>query len=316
MGKIVSLVRTKSFKEEDIKHAVYQAIDMCGFNLDSPKLVLIKPNLCYYWDYSTGETTDPRVVSSIIDYIREKVGSEVNIKIVESDASAMRTKHVFNMLRYNVLSKEKSVELLNLSTDKTVKKEVKVGKYEFVLSLPQSIFECDLFINVPKLKVGPYAGGQALHMTCALKNMFGCIQDSKKVKFHPYLNEVIVAVNKLIQPSLVVVDGVIALGQHPVKLGLIIAGTDNLTVDFVASKIMGYNPWRVKHIRLAIKEGIRGAENIKDIKIVGEDIKVLRKSFPTRNRLKFKITWTMQLWLLRLYAKLVGDIIPPVLENV
>jgi uncharacterized protein (DUF362 family) len=310
MEGIVSLTRTQHFDEKSIKRAVYQAIEMSGFEVNSPKLVLIKPNLCYYWDYSTGETTDPKVVSSIIDYIRER-GGNAKIKIVESDASAMRTKHVFKMLGYEALAKEKSVELLNLSDDKIKKKEINVGKYKFILPLPQSIFDCDLFINVPKLKVGPYASGQALHLTCALKNMFGCIQDRKKVKFHPNINEVIVAVNKIIQPCLVVVDGIVALGKHPVKLGLIIAGTNNLAVDFIVAKVMGCNPWKVKHIRLAAEEGLGSLENLK---IVGERIEIVRKFFPTRNRFKFKVTWTMQLWLLQLYAKLSGDVIPPILE--
>ena len=54
--------------------------------------ILIKPNLCYYWDYSTGQTTDPRVVSAIIDVIRERVGNDVDICVAESDASAMKTR--------------------------------------------------------------------------------------------------------------------------------------------------------------------------------------------------------------------------------
>jgi len=73
MQNLVSLVCVRNFNEESIKDAVYRAIDMTEFKpTDSPKSVVVKPNLRWYWDYSTGETTDPRVVSAIIDYIRER----------------------------------------------------------------------------------------------------------------------------------------------------------------------------------------------------------------------------------------------------
>ncbi|GAH40980.1 unnamed protein product [marine sediment metagenome] len=61
----------------------------------------------YYWDASTGETTDPRIVSSIIDSLRNRFGDNVDICVVESDASAMRTKYAFKVLGYDKLCEEK-----------------------------------------------------------------------------------------------------------------------------------------------------------------------------------------------------------------
>ncbi|MBX5329166.1 MAG: DUF362 domain-containing protein [Candidatus Bathyarchaeota archaeon] len=313
MKSIVSLTRVEGFNGRRIKEATYHALDMLNLKPSrNLKHVMIKPNLCYYWDYSTGETTDPRLVSSIIDYIREKWNPETEIVIVESDASAMRTKHAFKMLGYEALAEEKSVELMNLSEDETCEKEVTVGKRKFTLPLPKSLLECNFFINVPKLKVGPYAGGQCLHITCALKNLFGCISKPRKVDYHPQLSEVIVGINKLVKPNLTVADGIVALGKHPVKLGVVIAGEDNLAVDFVAAKVMGYNPWRIKHLRLAAEEKVG---DIKDVEIVGEGIENICKVFPKRSRLGFKIKWGTQLSLLRLYIKISGDIVPSVLEK-
>jgi len=149
-------------------------------------------------------------------------------------------------------------------------------------------------------------------MTCALKNLFGCIAKPRKVEYHPHLREVIVGVNKLVKPHLTVVDGVFALGKNPVQLGLIMAGGDNLSVEFIAAEVMGYNPDGIDLIRLASKEGVG---NIKDVKVVGESLDNARKHFPKRSRLGFKLSWGLQLSLLLLYAKLSGDIIPPVLES-
>jgi uncharacterized protein (DUF362 family) len=314
LENIVGLARTHGFSEESIKDTVYRTLDLINFKPASNiKSILIKPNLCYYWDYSTGETTDPRVVASIIDYIRERGSNKAKIKIIESDASAMRAEHAFRMLGYVALAKEKSVELVNLSADETYEKEVMVKRHKFTLTLSHNIFDCELFINVPKLKVGPYAGGQCPHITCASKNLFGCISKPKKVEFHPQLHEIIAAVNKLIKSGLTVVDGIIALGSHPVRLGLVIAGKDNLAVDLIAARVMGYNPSRIKYLRLAAKEKMA---NIEGLRVVGESIEGIRKLFPRRNRLGFKITWATQLSLLRLYTKLSGDVVPSVLEKI
>lgn len=313
MENTVSLARAMSLDEKGIKEATYRALDMLGCRLpENVKRFMIKPNLCYYWDYSTGETTDPRLVSSLIDYIREKWSEKAEITIVESDASAMRTKHAFKMLGYEALANEKSVRLLNLSTDEVCQREVNVGKHKLTLNLPCSVLNSDFLINVPKLKVGPYAGGQSLHITCALKNLFGCIPEPRKVKFHPRLSEVIVGINKLIRPNVTVVDGIVALGKYPVKLGLIIAGTDNLAVDFVSASVMGYNPWRINYLSLAAKEGVG---NVANIKVIGENIQDFRHFFPKRNRFLFKTSWTLQLSLLHAYTKVSGDVVPAVLEK-
>lgn len=310
---MVSIARADGFNQKQLKDTVYHALSSIDFNPPhNIKSILIKPNLCYYWDFSTGETTDPRVVASIIDYIHEMGCGEAEIKIIESDASAMRTEHAFRMLGYDELAKKKSVELVNLSDDETCEKDVTVQKHKFTLTLPRSVFDCDLLINVPKLKVGPYAGGQCLHMTCALKNLFGCIPQPKKVEFHPRLNETIVGVNKLITSGLTVVDGIVALGKHPVRLGVIIAGKDNLAVDSIAARVMGYNPWRIKHLRLAVEEKVGNVENLR---IVGENLEDICDLFPRRNRYRFKVSWTMQLSLLRLYARFSGDSLPSVLEK-
>ena len=71
--------------------------------------------MCYYLDCSTGETTDPKFVGAFIDLIREKISPDLDIAIVESDASAMKCKYAFRMLGFEKLAQEKNVRLLNLS---------------------------------------------------------------------------------------------------------------------------------------------------------------------------------------------------------
>jgi uncharacterized protein (DUF362 family) len=264
--------------------------------------------LCYYWDAFTGYTTDPRLVAATIDVLREKYGLEnADIKIVEADATAMRTSHAFRMLGYEKLAEEKEVELFNLSLDKIIEMKVTVNGREISFPIPESLLKADLFINMPKMKIM-----SATTITCAFKNLFGCIASPRKIIYHPILSEAIVGVNKILHPHLTIVDGIVALGQHPVNLNLIVAGFNSFAVDWVVSEIMGYNPSRISYLKLAQAAGV-GTPN--DIKVVGEKIEQFRNQFPHVNAFLLKRQNNLQLKLLRLYSRTVGDVIPPILEK-
>jgi uncharacterized protein (DUF362 family) len=307
MRNEVSLVKA-DWDGKNIKEYVFSALNLIGFKPQgSVNSVAIKPNLCYYWNAATGYTTDPIVVSSIIDYLRENFGSDVNIKIVEADASAMQTKYAFPILGYTKLAKEKKVELLDLSEDAIEEREVEVNGRKIPFRVPGTLLKSDLFINVPKMKIM-----RATHITCALKNVFGCIALPRKVIYHPFLEEAIVGINKILKPHLNLVDGLVALGRFPIRLGLIMAGEDPFSIDWVAAQIMGYNPSKIKFLKLAVKERLGNPE---DIVILGEELETFRKNFPKENIIVSKVKMGLQFSLLKAYKTIVGDVIPPTLEN-
>jgi len=307
MESIVSLVKD-SASLRDLRVTISQALAMINFRFDNPvKTVVIKPNLCYYWDSSTGNTTDPALVAAIIDNVREKYGKQVDIKIAEADASAMRTKYAFSVLGYKRLAIAKNVELVNLSEDELKEFQIKVNNRDLSFKIPQLLLNADLFINVPKLKVM-----KATTITCAMKNIFGCIGYPRKVKYHSVLDEAIVGTNKILNPHLTIVDGLIALGQYPIRLDLVMAGVDPFSVDWIASKIMGYNPSKIKFLKIAVKEGIGNPAHVIQ---KGENPESFSKVFPKPKISSSKYLWGIQLSLLKAYKKLSGDIIPPALEE-
>ena len=306
MGNVVSLVRTVD-SAQGVKESISKALDLIGFQVDkNVRSVVIKPNLAYYWDSSTGYTTDPRVVAGIIDWAREMFG-DVDIKVVEADASAMRTKYVFPALGYEKLAKEKSIELFNLSKDVLLDETVHVNGREISFKVPALLKKCDLFVNVPKLKIM-----RAVKITCAMKNVFGCIGFPKKMIYHKILDEAIVGINKVLHPHLTIVDGLVGLGRFPAKLGLIMASTDVVSVDWVASQIMGYRPSKINFLKLAVKEGLGDPH---DLRIEGEKLEGFSRVFPKEGFVASKYLWSVQFWLLNAYRRLSGDILPPALDE-
>jgi len=305
-NNIVSLARVS---DSDLATPVLKTLEAVNFKIN-PKVdnVLIKPNLCYYWDHLTGYTTDPRLVGCIIDVLRENYGlTGANIKIVEADATAMRNSHAFRMLKYDKLAEEKDVTLFNLAEDKLGTHKVRVAGKEMSFDVPESLLHADLFINVPKMKIA-----STTILTCAMKNIFGCIGAPRKIVYHPILNEAIVGINKILKPDVTVVDGIIALSNVPVRMNLIVTGLDTFSVDWAVSRIMGYGPFWIRYLKIAGKEGLG---NPKSVQFEGENWRELRKAFPRVNPFRLKWQNKMQLKLLRLYSTIVGDVIPPFLES-
>jgi uncharacterized protein (DUF362 family) len=292
----VALVRT----EDDLVGAVRKALGLVGFANTGIRTVVIKPNLCYYWKASTGFTTDSRLVSAIIDVVRDLYGTGLTIAVAESDATAMRTRHAFQILGYQKLADEKKVELVNLSAEETVQETTTVNRRQMRFEIPVRLLHSDLFINVPKLKWSP-----DVSVTCAAKNVFGCIAAPRKIVYHDHLNEAIVGINKILKPKLTIVDGLVALSSEPVRMDLVMAGTETYSVDWVAAGILGFAPSKVQFLKTAIAEGVWSP---KGVVTLGEDLASFRALTSDAKFFSSPGVRKMELAALQLYLKVVGDI--------
>ena len=250
---LVSLVKIQKDVENPMKQAISKSLGLIDYSFaKSIKKVVIKPNLCYYWDCSTGQTTEPRFVAELIDLIRQQTSPDVDIAIVESDASAMRCKYVFRMLGFEKLAREKNVRLVNLTEDQSDSVDVACNGKNYNFLVPKTISDADLKINIAHIKytVDP------VKITCALKNIYGCNPYPKKFKYHSDLGNVIVALNKAMKFDLCLIDNNIASGIQPRKLGLVMASQDPVALDVAAAKIAWLNPSKIPYFAVAEKEGV------------------------------------------------------------
>jgi uncharacterized protein (DUF362 family) len=250
---LVSLVKINPQNQNPLKQAIDESLQLINYSFDKTiKKVVIKPNLCYYWDCSTGQTSDPRFVAALIDLLHEEISSDVEIALVESDASAMRCKYAFRMLGFERLAAEKKVRLVNLSEDPHSEANVSCNGKTYRFKVPNIIKDADLKINLPKIKytVDP------IKLTCTLKNLYGCNPEPKKYKLHNDLGNVIVALNKAMTFDLHIIDSNIASGIQPCRLGLMMASRDPVAMDTAAAQIAWLNPNQIPYLRLAESEGL------------------------------------------------------------
>lgn len=270
---LASFVKVET--EDEIKKAIQNALELIQHKFPKNiKNIVIKPNMCYYWDYTTGQTTHPKFVAALIELIRNQISSNVNISIVESDASAMKCKHAFKFLGYEKIAEQYQVKLVNLSEVEAEPVKVKVGNRNFKFMVPKIIKNADLRINTPKMKYMILS-----KISCALKNIYGCNPYPKKFKYHSKLSETIVALNKVMRFNLCILDGIIVSGSHTSKLGLIMASRDPVAMDTAAATIMGVNPKSVEHIVLAEKEGIGKTS----FTAKGMNLNYFKDKYPTKN---------------------------------
>ena len=249
---LVSFAEIRGGSVASITQAIRDSLDLINFYFEKEiKKVVIKPNMCYYWDYSTGQTTDPKFVAALIHILREKT-SVNDIAIVESDASAMKCKYAFSFLGYEKLFQDHDTRLINLSQEESENVTVPCKGQSYSFQIPRIIRNADVRINLPKIKFTM----KGIELTCAMKNIFGVNPYPRKYEYHSQLGNVIVALNKAMNFDLCIIDGNIVSGVQPRKLGLVMASRDPVAIDAAAARVAGINPGKIKYLRLANKEGL------------------------------------------------------------
>ena len=295
----MSVVSFAKIERSNFKKAIEDSLDLLGYSFDKrTRSVVIKPNMCYYWDSSTGQTTDPKFVAALVDILREKT-SVSEIAIVESDASAMKCKYAFRFLGYEKLFKDcNHVRMVNLSEEKSEDVTVKCNGQSYTFMVPHVIRNADLRINLPKIKY-TFKG---IELTCALKNIFGCNPYPKKFEYHPQLENVIVSLNKVMQFDLCIIDGNVVSGIAPRKLGLVMSSKDPVAIDVASAKIAGLNPRTIKYLKLANREGLGSMDFVPR----GESLSQFKALYPKKT-VKKKLMGSAYVWVFRLkLAKKLG----------
>jgi hypothetical protein len=118
-------------------------------------------------------------------------------------------------------------------------------------------------------------------MTGAMKNAFGGLLHEKRHWTHSVIHETLVdllTIQKEIHPAIFAVTDATFAGDGPgprcmvpYEKDLILASADQVAIDAIASKMMGFDPMSLDFIRLAHEAGL-GVGEIGEIDIVGDDI--------------------------------------------
>ncbi len=246
MGRLCVIYGNKA---EELARVVMEKLDVAGELAKSGKkrpLIGVKPNLVVAQPAEWGATTEPGLVRGVIRYLKER--GFAHIVIMESSWVGEDTGKAFKECGYLELGREFGVPLVDLKKDKGVR--VEAGGLAFEVCA--QVLAVDYLINMPVLKAHCQT-----RMTCALKNLKGCIPDREKKRFHALgLDLPIACLGKAIRPALTVVDAIAGDlsyegGGNPVRMERVIAGRDPVLVDAYAAGLLGYGAGDIPYIPLA-----------------------------------------------------------------
>jgi len=176
--------------------------------------------------------------------------------------------------------------------------EVEWVKYQFKSKLLKLNEIFPEGIEIPKM----YLGKQIIHLptvkthghaitTGAIKNSFGGLLKEVRHYAHKYMHEVLVdlmLMQKELHPGIFAVmdgtvcgDGAGPRTMRPVIQNYILASADQVAIDSMAAKLMGFNPMEIPYLRMCEERGL-GTANPKDIEIVGENIEGVNFGFKVK----------------------------------
>jgi uncharacterized protein (DUF362 family) len=159
------------------------------------------------------------------------------------------------------------------------------------VTIHRSLTEVDLLCSVPVMKTHALA-----QVTLGMKNLVGVFPGTEYCSVRACMHDLasrvepsgtaasvidMVRANKL---GLVVIDASMAMeGQGPsegtpVKMGLIIAGTNPLATDIVSASLMGFEPGEIPTFAWANKAGMKPAR-LEEIEVRGEKLDQVRRKF-------------------------------------
>jgi uncharacterized protein (DUF362 family) len=277
---LVSIVRV-----DNVKESVQRAVDLAGgLGVESGDVVVIKPNVKNQSPPGYGVVTDPRVVEALVEFAYSQGAKRV--KIAEGAAyptGAYDTFAAFQTSGITDIARRWDVDLVDLNSYDSVDVDIPDGLVLDWIRLGRSVLKADLVVNVPVLKTH-----RGTLLSACLKNVgVGCATREEKKRLHRLgIDEGLVDVYSIVRPGFNVVDGIVALeGDGPNlphgkerHLGLIVAGMDGVAVDAICTKIMGFRPSIVKHVRLAEEKGL-GVMDLNKIEVVGENLNMVATEF-------------------------------------
>jgi uncharacterized protein (DUF362 family) len=249
-------------------------------HLPKDKNTILKINISWHYYYPACSTT-PWQLDGITKALKEAGYSNLipaqNRTVVVDPKLGAKNNHLESVIEKHGL------EFVYLYEDGSewIKYKPKAKMLVLDKVFPEGIMIPKLFldknaIHMPTLKTHVFTT-----MTGAMKNAFGGLLRENRHWTHSVIHETLVdllAIQKEIHPGIfAVTDGTIAgdgpgpRAMVPFVKNYILASADQVAIDAIAAKMMGFDPMSLKFIRLAHENGL-GCGDVKEIEVVGEDI--------------------------------------------
>ncbi len=264
-----------------LREIITKGIKLCGLEVGG-KTIVLKPNLVEF-DPNGVINTNPLVIEAAIDGFRTLGAREV--LVAEGPGHRRDNEYLLTASGIYGVIKEHRVPYVDLNSD-DVRPTRLLSSFTKLeqLYLPETLFNADLLVSMPKLKTHHWAG-----VTLSLKNMFGVVPGSvygwpKNILHWQGIHNSILDINSSLPVrQFAIVDGIVGMeGNGPLQgqaidSGVLIFGEDLVAVDATAARLMKIEPKKIKY--LAEAGAFLGNVNYESIEQIGENLERLQKDF-------------------------------------
>lgn len=253
------------------------------------KKILIKPNAARLASPGDGVTTHPLVVLAIIDYLKER---GVNyITIGEGCMFGVDAREAFRVTGMEGIAIKAGVELLDLDRSGPLEMTIPEAKLLKKIKVTGILKDFDVIISVPVMKTHMHT-----RVTLSIKNMKGLLWRREKARLHHLhsnkkitrgykeLDYAISEMATILLPHFAIIDGMVGMeGMGPAygkpkEMGIVLVSDNALSADAVASRLMGFAPETIPHLRLCAETGL-GEIQLQKISIEPQDYLKWEHSF-------------------------------------
>ena len=278
-----SIVAVLKTKPETVLDDYHRLAEMAGMKsaLRAGTTTILKDNISWHFPFPAANTTPWQLEGTILAL--QKAGL-TDITCVQNKTVVTDAFKGEDLNNYVGLFRKYAIPVLFNFKGEDMKWTVFKPKAKMrVLNriFPEGITIPDYFagkniVHLPTVKCHIYT-----QTTGAMKNAFGGLLNTKRHYTHSWIHETLVdllAIQKEIHAGIfAMMDGTTAGNgpgprtMFPVIKDYILASADQVAIDAVAAKMMGFDPLGLKYIRLAHEDGL-GKGDPREIEVVGADI--------------------------------------------
>ncbi len=278
-----SKVAVLKVKPESILTDIERLCSLAGMEaaMDKGATTILKDNISWHYPFP-GANTTPWQLEGTIQALQHSGFNDISCvqnKTVVTDAFKGE-----DLNNYVPLFKKYNIPVLFNFKDedmKWIEYRPKARLHVLHDIFPEGILIPDYFlgkniVHLPTVKCHIYTT-----TTGAMKNAFGGLLNTKRHYTHSWIHRTLVdllAIQKEIHSGLfAIMDGTTAGNgpgprtMFPVIKDYMLASDDQVAIDAVAAKMMGFDPLSLEFINVAHEDGL-GVGDPRDIEIVGDDI--------------------------------------------
>jgi len=276
----VAVLKTKS---ETVLEDIDKAMRLAGVQdaLTKGATTILKDNISWHFPFPAANTTPWQLEGTIRALNNAGYHDQVCVQNKTVVTNAFKGEDLNNYIpifkKYNipVLYNFKDNDMRWITYTPKARMHVLSCIYPEGIKIPDYFLGKNI-VHLPTVKCHIYTT-----TTGAMKNAFGGLLNTKRHYTHSWIHKTLVdllAIQKEIHSGIFAVMDGTTVGNgpgprtmYPVVKDYILTSADQVAIDAVAAKMMGFNPMSIEYINLAHEDKL-GIGDIRDIEIISSDI--------------------------------------------